>query len=99
MKEGLLVGKVRSSNGQKFYEIRKIRVGEWHCGCKAWEFTRPNKTCNCKAFQFTRPDAKGRKFPCKHQRSLWQAWRDLTAREALEAGIRFSAKAAAALAR
>lgn len=83
--KGILVGTVRSSKGDKKYEIRKVRVGDW--------------TCNCKAFQFTRPDAKGRKFPCKHQRSLWQAWRDLTAREALEAGIRFSAKAAAALAR
>jgi len=58
--DGVLVARVRASNPGEVYEIRKQMAGSW--------------TCSCKAYRFGRGEI-GKKFPCKHLRSLWNGWR------------------------
>ena len=57
--QGIIVGHVISKDGKREYEQRKIRVGEW--------------TCTCKSFQYAKQNDKGRKFPCRHLQALWKA--------------------------
>lgn len=60
MKQGSVVALIPSSSGGKVYEIRKFEKGAWACSCPAYRFTHGEV---------------GRKFPCKHMRSLFSDFR------------------------
>jgi len=60
IEDGILVAKVAGSKGME-YQIRKQMPGSW--------------TCSCPAYRYSRGEV-GKKFPCKHIRGLWKAWRE-----------------------
>lgn len=57
--DGILVARVAGSKGKE-YQIRKQCTGSW--------------TCTCHSYRFSRGEI-GAKFPCKHLRGLWEAWK------------------------
>jgi hypothetical protein len=60
--EPTTVAMVKSmTNDLKWYKVEKLAVGKW--------------SCDCPRFTFTKADAKGNKFPCKHQRMLWECFK------------------------
>lgn len=65
--DGKTVGKVLSTDGKNFYNVRKQEKGSW--------------TCSCMAYRFSKGEI-GKKRPCKHMLKLWREWRDSINHEA-----------------